>query len=191
MFPLGEMLKTEVREKAFSINLSVSEKNDSQEICFIPPHQHVEFIRRERPGIETAGHFVSLDGTILGRHEGFERFTIGQRKGMKVGFGKRTFVVRIEPESKNVILGSYEDLASWELNAVQTNWLCDIPVGEPFFCDVKIRYRNEPTRAEVILKPDQSMSVRFTEPKHGIAPGQIAVCYDSDRLLGGGIIVSV
>ncbi|MGL6227316.1 MAG: tRNA 2-thiouridine(34) synthase MnmA [Thermoguttaceae bacterium] len=187
-FPLGEMLKTQVREKALALGLHVFEKKDSQEICFVPPHQHVEFIHQQRPQVDTSGHFVSTDGTILGRHEGFERFTIGQRKGMKIGFGKRTFVVRIEPDTKNVILGSYDDLECRELRATETNWHHEVPIGSPFFCDVKIRYRNHPTRAEVTVNVDQSMTVRFSEPKHGVAPGQIAVCYDADRLLGGGII---
>ena len=186
-FPLGELSKAEVRDKAASIGLHVSTKKDSQEICFVEPHKHVAFICNHRPGIDTTGNFVSTDGKILGKHDGFERFTIGQRKGMKVGFGKRIFVIRIEPETKNVVIGSEEELAVNELVAGELNWLADTPMNQPFHCDVKIRYRNAATPAVVVVSENR-MEVRFDSPKYGVAPGQIAVCYENDKLLGGGII---
>ena len=187
-FPLGELSKAEVRDKAASIGLHVSTKKDSQEICFVQPHEHVEFIRSRRSGVDTAGNFVSTDGKILGKHDGFERFTIGQRKGMKVGFGKRIFVIRIEPETKNVVIGSEEELAVDRLVAGETNWLADIPKNQSFRCDVKIRYRNAAAPATVIAS-DNRIEVSFESPKYGVATGQIAACYQNDKLLGGGVIL--
>lgn len=194
IFPLGKMLKSQVREKAQQMNLPVSQKKDSQEICFVEPHRHVEWIRARNPGMNTSGNFVSTDGKILGHHDGFEQFTIGQRKGMKVGFGKRIFVVKIDVVTKNVVLGDREDLAVGEITIIETNWLADLPHGEPFASDVKIRYRNEPGAAEVTIfrkesHPGESYAkIKFHEPKYGVAPGQIAVCFSGDRVLGGGTI---
>ena len=188
-FPLGNLLKTQVRAKAKQLGLHVAEKKDSQEICFVEPHRHVDFIRRRCPQANTAGNFISLDGKILGEHDGYEQFTIGQRKGMKVGFGQRVFVVRIEAATKNVVLGSRDDLAVKELAAHETNWFVPRKIGEPFRCDVKIRYRNEPSPAEVVLTANDEFYVRFDAPKHGVAPGQIAVCYLNGHVLGGGTIM--
>lgn len=193
-FPLGNLLKSEVREKAIQLGLHVSGKKDSQEICFVQPHQHADFIRERRPEISTNGYFVSMDGKILAAHPGYEHFTIGQRKGMKVGFGQRVFVVRIDPETKNVVLGSHEDLAVHSLIAGELNWIGEfgeeIPLEKGFHCDVKIRYRNQPAPAEVFVRKDGTMKVKFDAPKYGVAPGQIAVCFQEDRVLGGGVILS-
>lgn len=187
-FPLGTMLKSQVREKAQRLGLPVSQKRDSQEICFVEPHQHVEFIRARNPGVDTTGDFVSTDGTVLGRHDGFEHFTIGQRKGMKIGFGKRIFVVKIDAQSKTVVLGDHEDLAVNEVCVDETNWLVDLPKDEPIPCEAKIRYRNAPGPAKVTLFQDGTARIVFEEPKHGVAPGQVAVCFSGDRVLGGGTI---
>ena len=188
-FPLGNLLKSQVREKAQQLGLHLAEKKDSQEICFVKPHRHVELIRQRNPQANTAGHFVSLDGKILGKHDGYEQFTIGQRKGMKVGFGERVFVIQIDATTKNVVIGIRDDLASKEFVANEANWFVPQKVGEPFRCDVKIRYRNEPSPAEVVLTTNDEFYVRFDEPKHGIAPGQIAACYLNGRVLGGGTIM--
>ena len=187
-FPLGNLLKSQVREKARQLGLHLAEKKDSQETCFVKPHKHVEFIRQRNPNANTAGYFVSTNGKILGRHDGYEQFTIGQRKGMKIGFGQRVFVVRIDAETKNVVIGTRDDLAMKELVAREANWFIPRNVGEPFRCDVKIRYRNAPSPAEVVLTAKDEFHVRFDVPKHGVAPGQIAVCYLNGCVLGGGTI---
>ncbi len=188
-FPLGKLLKSEVRERARKLGLHVSEKKDSQEICFVEPHKHVDFIRSRNPDLDAAGYFVSTDGKILGRHDGYEQFTIGQRKGMKVGFGERVFVVRIDATTKNVVIGSRDDLEVRQLVAEESKWIVPCTVGESFLCQVKIRYRNEPSPAEVLITKAGEFRVRFDAPKHGVAPGQIAVCYRDNLVLGGGTIV--
>ena len=187
-FPLGNLLKSQVRERARQLGLHLSEKKDSQEICFVEPHKHVEFLRQRNPDANTAGHFVSTDGTILGKHDGYEQFTIGQRKGMKIGFGRRVFVVQIDATTKNVVIGNFDDLAVRGLVANESNWFVPRSVGAPFRCDVKIRYRNAASPAEVVLTAADEFHVRFDDPKHGVAPGQIAVCYLNDHVLGGGTI---
>lgn len=189
MFPIGEHRKEEIRQIAASLNLKVANKRDSQEICFIPDQDHAGFIRR-RPGyIDTSGEIVTTDGKIVGKHDGFEQFTIGQRKGLHVAFGTPRYVVRIEPDTHRVVIGLREELALDELCANNVNWLegNGIP-SEPFSCQVKIRYRSRAYAAVVQAFGQDNIMVRFSEPCFGVAPGQAAVCYQGDRVLGGGWI---
>ena len=198
LFPVGSYQKSYVREIATKKQLLVANRGDSQEICFIPDQERVDFIRRirdsqfERLGnvpTNTSGSFVSLDGKELGRHSGYERFTIGQRKGLGVGFGERVFVQKINPELKTVTLGPYEALAVHEIHAVDANWLVDLPLDEPFRCCIKVRYRNEGVLATVRVFSDGTLVAITDAPCYGVAPGQALVCYWRDRLLGGGTIV--
>lgn len=184
-FPLGNYMKSEIRELAVPLGFGLAEKKESQEICFVPDHKHPEFIRAHRPDCETNGNFVSPDGTVLGTHDGYERFTIGQRKGMKVGFGKRVYVVKIDPFSRDVVIGDLEDLQKTSLSGNGANWHFPLEFGKPFRCEVKIRYRTEAKPATVIAFEDGRMEVDFDEPRGAIAPGQYAVCYDGEILLGG------
>jgi tRNA-specific 2-thiouridylase len=189
MFPLGERRKEEIRQIAARLGLRVADKRDSQEICFVPGQDHARFIRRHRPDLDTAGEIVTTDGQVVGRHDGLERFTVGQRKGLGIAFSQRRFVVRLEPESRRVVIGTREELARTELTAAGANWLIDEPAG-PIRCEVKIRYRSRPQAATVQPLPSGRFEVHFDEPCYGIAPGQAAVCYDGDRVLGGGWIDS-
>lgn len=186
LFPVGEYRKQQVRAFAAELGLRVADKPDSQEICFVQPGEHAEFVRR-RTGRDTAGDIVTTDGTVVGRHDGIESFTIGQRRGLRIALGEPYYVVRIEPHSRRVVLGRMEELACSELTASGVNWLVDPPSGFRR-CTVKIRYRSaaEPATLEV-LDPSR-FRVRFDQPRHGVAPGQAAVCYDGDRVLGGGWI---
>ena len=187
LFPVGEHPKTKIRRLAEEAGLRVAEKPDSQEICFVPDQDHARFIRHRRGELDTAGEIVMTDGTVVGRHDGYERFTIGQRKGLGVALGEPRFIVRIEPDTRRVVLGTLDELARSELTAAEANWLIDEPT-EPFACEVKIRYRNQPVRATVRPLKNKRFHVEFAEPCHGIAPGQAAVCYDGERVLGGGWI---
>jgi len=187
MFPLGGRRKGEIREIAGRLGLRVADKRDSQEICFVPDRNHARFVRERRPGIDTSGEIVTTGGAVVGRHDGFERFTVGQRKGLRVATGARNFVVRIEPDTRRVVIGAREELARDELIAAGVNWLIRPPEG-PLRCRVKIRYRSRPEEATVTLLEGGRFRCRFDRPRHGIAPGQAAVCYDGDRVLGGGWI---
>lgn len=186
-FPVGEYRKDQVRAFAVELGLRVADKPDSQEICFVPPGEHAEFVRRHRPGCDTAGDIVTTDGTVVGHHDGIERFTIGQRKGLRVAMGEPYYVVRIEPATRRVVLGRMEELACSELTASGANWLVDPPTA-PRRCTVKIRYRSAAEPATVDVLDPSRFRVRFDQPRHGVAPGQAAVCYDGDRVLGGGWI---
>jgi len=187
LFPVGEHRKEEIRRMAGRLGLRVADKRDSQEICFVPDGDHARLVRQRRPGLDTSGEIVTTDGTVVGRHDGLERFTVGQRKGLGIAFGERRFVVRLEPETRRVVVGTREDLARTELTAAGSNWLIRPPSG-PFRCQVKIRYRSRAVGATVEPRGSDQFSVRFDEPRHGVAPGQAAVCYDGDRVLGGGWI---
>lgn len=185
--PVGEYTKTEIRRMASELGLRVAEKPDSQEICFVPDQDHARFVRAARPGIDTSGEIVTTEGEVVGRHSGLEQFTVGQRKGLGVAFGERRYVVRLEPETRRVVVGRFEDLARRELVAAHANWLVDPPKAT-FACRVKIRYRSTAREATVEPLGVDRFRVRFQEPCHGVAPGQAAVCYAGDRVLGGGWI---
>ena len=192
LLPIGEYRKDEIRRQAEALGLSVADKPDSQEICFIPDQDHARFIRDhfKATGVrqpETAGQIVTVDGTVVGEHDGFERFTIGQRKGLRVAMGEPYFVVRIEPETHTVVIGPHESLARQELFAAETNWLIE-PPEQPIEAEVKIRYRSRAVRATVLPLEGRRVQVRLAEPCYGVSPGQAAVFYTGDRLLGGGWI---
>ncbi|MBX3451412.1 MAG: tRNA 2-thiouridine(34) synthase MnmA [Planctomycetaceae bacterium] len=186
LFPVGDHTKVEIRELAAVAGLRNAAKPDSQEICFIPDNDYAGFLRRYRGEFDTAGEFVDPRGNVLGRHPGYEQFTIGQRRGLGVTFGEPRFVIRIEPESRRVVLGTKEDLAASRLMGEQMNWLIPSP-PEKFRCRVQIRYQHTPAWAEVAVR-DDTVAVEFDEPQFGVAPGQAVVLYDEDRVLGGGWI---
>lgn len=200
MFPVGEHLKEEIRRIAERLGLGVANKRDSQEICFVPDQDHARFVREKRNGLDTSGEIVATDGTPLGRHDGYERFTIGQRKGLGLAFGEPRYVVRIEADTRRVVIGEYEELARCELTASDANWLVEsgerrvegaetLPhVPSSFRAQVKIRYRSRPCEATIEPFSADRFRVVFDEPCFGVAPGQAAVCYDGDRVLGGGWI---
>jgi tRNA-specific 2-thiouridylase len=186
IFPVGEYEKPAIRELAREAGLRVADKPDSQEICFIPDNDYAAFLRRYRNVDETSGELVDTAGNVVGQHDGYHRFTIGQRRGLGVTFGSPRFVVAIEPETKRVVIGKQEDLARRELEADGLNWLVsDVP--SQFACRAKIRYRHAAAAAEVSVDGDR-IQVTFAEPQFGVTPGQAVVLYDGDRVLGGGWI---
>jgi tRNA-uridine 2-sulfurtransferase len=187
LFPIGGLRKPEVRDLARSTHLGVAEKPDSVEICFVPDGDHAGLIRRRRPELATAGFIRDEAGTILGEHDGYERFTIGQRKGLGIATGSRRFVLDIIPESREVIVGDPEQLLANGLVASRINWLIDRPT-EPLRCTAKIRYRHPGAAATVTASADGGARVAFDEPQSAITPGQAVVFYDGERVLGGGWI---
>ncbi|MDA1014468.1 MAG: tRNA 2-thiouridine(34) synthase MnmA [Planctomycetota bacterium] len=186
LFPVGDDNKPEIRDLAREAGLAVADKADSQEICFIPDNDYAGFIERYRGKPDTSGDLVDTNGTVLGQHGGFEKFTIGQRKGLGITFGEPRFVVKIDADSRQVTIGKREDLARDELHADRLNWLVEVP--RRFRCTAKIRYRHEAAEADAEIVNDDQLRVTFAEPQHGVAPGQAVVLYDNDRVLGGGWI---
>jgi tRNA-specific 2-thiouridylase len=186
LFPLGEMRKEEVRAIARRERLGVADKPDSVEICFVPDNDHARLIRERRPELATAGKFVDSAGTVLGDHDGIERFTIGQRKGLGIATGSRRYVLQIVPATNEVVLGDREALLASGLRASGVNWLMPMP-SEDRACQIKIRYRHQPASGWVRAQESDAI-VRFEEPQSAITPGQAVVFYDGTRVLGGGWI---
>jgi tRNA-uridine 2-sulfurtransferase len=188
IFPVGGYLKPQIREIAAEAGLqSVATKPDSVEICFVPSGNHVDVVRKRRPEAVTSGVIVESDGTVLGDHDGIDRFTVGQRKGLGVGGGgKKRFVLEIVPESNTVIVGDEDELLSDGLLASRINWLID-PPREPMYMSAKIRYRHAGCPATVIADGTNA-TVRFAQRQPAVTPGQAVTFYDGTRVLGGGWI---
>jgi tRNA-specific 2-thiouridylase len=194
MLPVGQFEKPAIRRMAADLGLRVADKKDSQEICFVTRGRYDEFVRRRRESVDTAGALVSTDGTVVGQHDGIESFTVGQRKGLGVAFGERKFVVRIEAESRRVVVGDRDELDRRELTARNCNWL-DVfgedASAERTRCYVQIRYNAPAQPAAMTVLPGSRLHIEFDEPQFAVTPGQAVVCYDAEaneRVLGGGWI---
>jgi tRNA-specific 2-thiouridylase len=189
LLPVGGFEKPRIRERASQLGLRVADKKDSQEICFVTSGQHDQFVAARKGDIDTSGVIVTTSGRVVGRHQGIERFTIGQRKGLGVALGEPRYVVRIEADTRRVVIGSKQELACCELTARQTNWLADLP-GDRFRCRAKIRYNSASSDATAELLDQDRLRVRFEQPRFGVAAGQAVVLYQGSRVLGGGWIES-
>jgi tRNA-specific 2-thiouridylase len=187
MFPVGDFRKDQIREMAKQVGLRVADKKDSQEICFVPDGDYAAFVRQRHGTLDLSGEIVTVEGEVVGEHAGLENYTIGQRKGLGIALGEPRYVVRLERESRRVVIGTQEQLDRREFSANRANWLVDPPAG-PLECSVKIRYLSQPAAATVEPLPGERFAVRMHEVRTGIAPGQAVVCYDGDRVLGGGWI---
>jgi len=197
LLPVGDYEKPAIRDIARGLGMRVADKRDSQEICFVPDGDYAALVRRrnasrqaEQGGgdsLDRSGEVVTTAGEVVGQHTGIEQFTIGQRKGLGIAFGDPRYVIELDAAAKRVVIGTREELGRTELTASQANWLVD-PPAESFPCHVKIRYNSRLVPAEVTLAGDDRFGVQFAAPQFGVAPGQAAVCYDGDRVLGGGWI---
>jgi tRNA-specific 2-thiouridylase len=187
------LTKPEVRGLARELGLPVAEKNDSQEICFVPNGDYAAFIEayfREQ-GVEqerTRGEIVSTEGRRLGEHSGVHRFTVGQRKGLGIATGEPLYVIATEPASQRVIVGRNEDLLRGSLRAENVNWISIAPPGTSLRAQVKIRNKHAGAQATIEPYGEDAVIVRFDEPQRAVTPGQGAVFYDGDLVLGGGWI---
>lgn len=192
-FPLGEMSKQDVRELARRAGLPVAEKPESMELCFVPGGSYVQFIQayaRESglamPG--TQGEIVNEAGEVLGRHGGLHHFTVGQRKGLGFSSGRPLYVIALEPATNRVIVGSDEDLHKTSCIVAEMNWIACAEPPASLRAQVKIRHKHEPAWAMIEPKNARSARVVFDKPQRAITPGQAAVIYDGDVVLGGGWI---
>lgn len=192
LFPLGGMTKADVRALARDLGLPNSESPESQDACFAGDEgTFAEILRRRFCEPAKPGRFVAGDGSVLGRHSGIHHFTVGQRRGLGLALGKRGWVKAVRAESGDVVVSTEErELLSNGLVALRVNWHGAAPPGEPFRCAVQVRYRHRPVPA--LVEPDGrgGACVRFLEPVRAVTPGQAAVFYDNDRVLGGGWIES-
>lgn len=188
LFPVGGYTKPEIRAFAREAGLAgVAEKPDSVEICFVPSGRHTDVVRARRPEVAVAGSIVTREGEVLGEHDGLDRYTVGQRKGLNIGGGQKRFVLELLPDTNTVVVGDESDLFAPGLLASGMNWLIDAPT-EPRACTAKIRYRHTGVPATVRAFPDGGAEVRFAEPQTAVTPGQAVALYDGARVLGGGWI---
>jgi tRNA-uridine 2-sulfurtransferase len=177
-FPLGGMPKSEVRAIAAELGLGVATKPDSQDICFVPDGDYASIVRKIRPEAETDGAIVDLEGRELGRHKGLIHYTVGQRKGLELGgLAEPLYVIRLEPEAQRVVVGPRAALAVSAARLSEPNWL-DTVEGRPVMA--KVRSLAKPVPARI-----QGEWLVFDSPEYGVSPGQAAVLYDGDRVLGG------
>ena len=186
LLPVGQFLKPQIRELAGAAGLRVANKRDSQEICFVTSGHHGDFVRA-RSGAAKTGNFVTSSGKVVGQHLGIESYTVGQRKGLGIALGEPVFVLRIDARTNEVILGSKEELDRPSLVAEDANWLVEPPT-QPFRAAAQIRYNSTATPARIIPAGSRQFEVEFDSPAAGIAPGQLCVIYQDDRVLGGGWI---
>ena len=187
LFPLGQMTKDEVRQHAERFNLRVAQKAESQDICFVPDGDYVRFLEEERGPGKLSGDIVHVSGQVLGKHQGIYRYTVGQRKGLGIGWTSPLFVVGIDVEKKQVIVGEKEHLSRTELEIDGCNWSIPQPT-EPLATHCRIRYRHQEVSASVAPLPNNQALITFAEAQKGITPGQAAVFYDGDKVIGGGWI---
>ena len=188
MFPIGSMQKTEVRAIAKESGFVNADKPDSQDICFVPNGDYASVIELQTGKESAEGNFVDKQGNNLGRHKGVIHYTIGQRKGLGVSSTEPLYVCNICPKDGNVVLGSNDDLFSREADVSDFNWISGEVPGSEFRCKTKIRYRQPEQWVTVIPTGADTVHIVFDEPQRAITPGQAAVFYDGDTVLGGGTI---
>jgi tRNA-specific 2-thiouridylase len=193
LYPLGDLTKPEVRELARQHGLALAEKPDSQEICFVPGGDYKRFLdayldEQGESLPDTAGELVTTDGKVIGEHGGIHNFTVGQRKGLGVATGSPLYVLEIKGDSRQVIVGDQENLYSRTLRTRRVNLISVKELTEPMRVTVKIRHRHEPAAATLEKTAADEILVSFDEPQRAITPGQAAVFYDGDIVVGGGWI---
>jgi tRNA-specific 2-thiouridylase len=193
LFPLGGMTKPQVRELARKHGLALAEKPDSQEICFVPGGDYKRFLdaylAEQGDSLpDTAGELVTTDGRVIGEHTGIHNFTVGQRKGLGVATGSPLYVLQIKGDQRQVVVGEQENLYSKTLVAKRANLISVVDLRERMRVAVKIRHRHEPAPAMIEKTAGDEILVTFDEPQRAVTPGQAAVFYDGDVVVGGGWI---
>jgi tRNA-specific 2-thiouridylase len=193
LFPLGGMTKPEVRDLARKHNLVIAEKPDSQEICFVPGGDYKRFLEAylseqgEVP-VDVAGEMVTTDGKVIGEHAGVHNFTVGQRKGLGVATGLPLYVIQIKNDTRQVVVGKDEELYTRTLRAHRINLISSATLDQPMRVAVKIRHKHQPASAMIESDGPDKVTVTFDEPQRAVTPGQGAVFYDGDIVVGGGWI---
>jgi len=194
LFPLGEMHKAEVRRLARDMQLAVAEKGESFEICFVPNGDYAAFMdaylrQKGTPAEHTRGEIVTADGRTLGEHGGVHHFTVGQRKGLGIATGEPLYVIATDPQSQRVTVGRNDELLRSSLTAREVNWVAIAGLQAPMRAAVKIRNKHAAAPATIYPTDEAArVEVRFDEPQRAVTPGQAAVFYDADLVLGGGWI---
>lgn len=194
LLPVGGITKAQTRLIAHRLGLDVvAEKQESQEICFVPDGDYVRILTERLPADAPAlspGAFVTSDGRRVGEHQGFARYTVGQRRGLPGGFAEPMYVVAIRPETRAVVIGPRAELLGEGVEVESVNWLAESPPGVGASVQVRVRHRSPLTEAELLRVTDGRIELALNDPIAAIAPGQSLVMYDGRRVIGGGIIAS-
>lgn len=189
LMPIGDYEKQKVREIAKNIDDFIAKKYDSQDICFIPDGDYTKFIQEQRTTVYPEGNFVDMQGNVLGRHKGLVNYTVGQRKGLGIAFGKPMYVFGLNAEKNEVVLCENEALFSRTVYATEINYMAIPKFEEGMRFEGKIRYSNKPAWCSVRMVDDDVLECIFDEPQRAITPGQALVLYDGEYVAGGGTIL--
>ena len=190
VLPVGGLTKVEARAQARRLGLVTAEKPESQEICFVPGGDYMAILRQHLPADAPAlarGPIVATDGTVVGEHDGFARYTVGQRRDLPGGRARPWYVVAIRPETRVVVVGDREELGTSSVRIAGANWL-DEPLRPGATCEVQLRHRAKSIPASVLEVPDSGVSLALEEPASAVAPGQSGVLYRGEQVVGGGVI---
>ncbi len=191
LFPLADLTKEEVREYARKLNLHTSEKKESQEICFVTSKRYTDFLEQEYPErMQGPGDIVDRDGNVLGRHLGIYKYTVGQRRGLDIGSEIPKYVYAIRPEKNQVVVGDLDELATDQLRITNVNWLEDPEIACGMDLQVVTRYHARPIPVDIEVDGPNSALIRMGERAKWVSPGQAAVLYSGNRVLGGGFIAT-
>ncbi len=190
LMPVGDYSKESIRETAKKIGLSVADKPDSMEICFVPDGDYAGFIEEYTGTVFAPGNFVNTAGEVLGTHRGIIHYTVGQRKGLGIAFGTPMFVKELRPKTNEVVLASNEELFSDVLYADRLNFMSVEKLTGTMRVKAKIRYSHKGAEADISMAGEEMVCCRFLEPQRAITPGQAVVFYDGDLVVGGGTIIS-
>ena len=190
LLPLGDFdSKADVRQMAENLGLVTAKKPDSQEICFVPDNDYVGFIKRHIASLPPEGNFVDIHGNVLGKHRGITNYTIGQRKGLGIAFGKPMFVIKIDAKRNEVVLGEQGTEFSKSLLAKDINFIPFDTIDKPIRVTAKVRYSARPAAAVAEIDNDGLLKITFDEPQRAVTPGQAVVLYDGDIVVGGATII--
>lgn len=188
LFPLGEMTKKAVYQQAAALGLPYEDILESQEVCFVTQKDYRAFLSENRPEAAAPGEIVTEEGEVVGQHAGVAFYTVGQRRGLGIALGERTYVTRLDPSKREVVVGSEEALLQKELAAENLVWGGGGLPEEPLRVRAKIRYRTDEQQATLFPKSNGAVHVTFDAPQRGISPGQSIVFYDGGEVIGGGVI---
>ena len=189
-FPLGELTKEQTRELARKLNLPVANKPESQEICFVSDRNYGDFLKRLAPDVGEPGPIVHVDGRVLGQHRGIAFYTIGQRRGLGLVNNEPLFVIDLDYERREIVVGPEEALFDTDVFADEVNLVAVPDLQEPRLVQARVRYRMQDADALAVQLPSGELHLRFRQPQRAITPGQAVVCYDGDRVVAGGTICS-
>lgn len=189
LMPVGSYTKDEIRGIAENIGLTVAHKPDSMEICFVPDNDYAGFIEKNSSVPVIPGNFIDTNGNIIGRHKGIIHYTVGQRKGLNLSMGYPVFVVKIKPETNEVVIGKNEDIFSTTIYANKLNFMAVDKLEGEKHLTAKIRYNHKGAACTIRLVDDDLIECRFNEPQRAATPGQALVFYENDYVFGGGTII--